>query len=313
MKTSPARRFPLLLTVAVIAIGAAVAITHAQSDDPFGGGEAADDPFSGEAAEGADPFGPARAVEKHEDGHGDHARSTVTLEQPVIWANRRGAPTQRIEALLDKPLKDSGLEFIDTPLEQVIEFLRSEYKIEIVLDNSALDDLGIGLDEPVSVNLRNIKLASALDLMLKQLELTKVIDHDLLLITTEEEAQTRLEVGIYPVGDLINAGESSASLVENLVAILARETWAINGGGEAEIRSHRPGLLVVSQTQAIHQELLNALNAIRQASQLPEAQVSPEAKAWNKLPEKQKSRSNRTSGGFGVGGGGGGGQFSIPE
>ncbi|WP_197531434.1 VWA domain-containing protein [Posidoniimonas corsicana] len=110
---------------------------------------------------------------------------------------------ERIAEALASPLTSAGLDFLDTPLEEVVDFLRTEYEIEIQLDETALDDLGIGTDEPVTVNLRNISLRSALRLMFKQLELTYVIADEVLLITTEEEAETRLTVRVYNVGDLV--------------------------------------------------------------------------------------------------------------
>ena len=110
---------------------------------------------------------------------------------------------EAISAALTSPLTSAGLDFQDTPLEEIVAFLRDEYEIEIQLDTQALDDFGLGPDEPVSVNLRNISLRSAMRLMLKPLELTYVIDDEVLLITTEDEALTRLSVKVYPVADLV--------------------------------------------------------------------------------------------------------------
>lgn len=115
----------------------------------------------------------------------------------------KGDAELRISSALQSPLTGAGLDFTDTPLEEVVVFLRDEYGIEIQLDVPALDDLGLSPDEPITVNLRNISLRSALRLMLKQLELTYMIADEVLLITTEEEAETRLTVKVYPVGDLV--------------------------------------------------------------------------------------------------------------
>ncbi|MCA9239789.1 MAG: VWA domain-containing protein, partial [Planctomycetales bacterium] len=99
---------------------------------------------------------------------------------------------QRIMSALASPLTIDGLDFTETPLEEVVEFLRSEYNIEIQLDTFALDELGVGTDEPVTVNLRNITLRSAMRIMLKPLELTYMIKDEVLLITTEDEAEANL-------------------------------------------------------------------------------------------------------------------------
>ncbi|MGL4514953.1 MAG: hypothetical protein ACRCT8_17850 [Lacipirellulaceae bacterium] len=110
---------------------------------------------------------------------------------------------EAINTALNSPLTATGMDFQETPLEEVVQFLRDEYAMEVLLDTKALEDLGIGPDEPVTSQLRNITLRSAMRLILKPLELTYVIDEEVLLITTEDEALTRLSVKVYPVADLV--------------------------------------------------------------------------------------------------------------
>jgi hypothetical protein len=86
-----------------------------------------------------------------------------------------GPAVARIKRVLDEPLLPHGMEFTDTPLEEVVSQLQEDYNIPIQLDFPALDLVGLGPDEPVNVSLRNITLRSALRLMLKQLQLTYLI------------------------------------------------------------------------------------------------------------------------------------------
>ena len=67
---------------------------------------------------------------------------------------------QKIRDVLRGPLKESGIDFVDQPLEEVINILQEEYDIPIKLDMSAMDELGLGPDEPTTVNLRKISLRS---------------------------------------------------------------------------------------------------------------------------------------------------------
>ena len=67
----------------------------------------------------------------------------------------------------------------------------------------ALTDVGITTDRPVTKNLRGISLRSALQLLLRDLDLTYVVKSEYLLITTPEEANKTLVVKVYPVGDLV--------------------------------------------------------------------------------------------------------------
>ena len=112
----------------------------------------------------------------------------------------RGEAETKILAELEKPTK---LEFIDTPLEDVIAQLKEYHQIEIQLDRGALDDMGIGTDTPVTRQLHGISLRSALRLMLGDLDLTYMIDNEVLMITTREKAESRLTTRVYPVADLV--------------------------------------------------------------------------------------------------------------
>ena len=89
----------------------------------------------------------------------------------------------------------------------------------------------------------------------------------MLIITTPEEAEAELTTCVYDVRDLIGENKENKdvlALIDVIVSCVATETWAENGGGEAEIRSLRPGLLVISQTRAVHDEIAELLGVIRQ-------------------------------------------------
>src|SRR4029079_5523772 len=73
----------------------------------------------------------------------------------------------------------------------------------VQLNQTALAEAGIGTDSPVTINLRNISLRSALRLMLKNLQLTYIIQDEVLIITTKEDAEKDLVVKVYPVADLV--------------------------------------------------------------------------------------------------------------
>jgi tetratricopeptide (TPR) repeat protein len=114
-----------------------------------------------------------------------------------------GEAERRIETALRSPLKSSGLDFADTALEEVVSLIQEQYGIPVQLDMPALEEIGIDPQEPVTVNLHGISLRSALRLMLKQLELTYIVQDEVLMITTPEAAEAELVVKVYPVADLV--------------------------------------------------------------------------------------------------------------
>ena len=114
-----------------------------------------------------------------------------------------GESERRSESALRSPLRGTGLDFADTPLEEVVNLLQDDYDIPIQIDVPALDEIGIAPDEPVNINLHGVSLRSALRLMLKNLQLTYVIQDEVLMITTPESADQELVVKVYPVADLV--------------------------------------------------------------------------------------------------------------
>jgi hypothetical protein len=112
----------------------------------------------------------------------------------------RGPAEKKIDEALHSPTQ---MEFSDTPLNDVIDFLKEYHKINIELDKKALEDAGVALDAPVTRNLKNISLRSALRLMLHDLGMTYVIQDEVLLITTPEIADAKLTTKVYPVADLV--------------------------------------------------------------------------------------------------------------
>lgn len=111
-----------------------------------------------------------------------------------------GPAEERISKALDET---TSMEFVETPLSDVVDYLKDLHKIEIQLDTRALEDAGAGSDTPITKNLKGISLRSALRLLLGGLDLTYVIKDEVLLITTPEKAGSELVTKVYPVADLV--------------------------------------------------------------------------------------------------------------
>jgi hypothetical protein len=201
-------------------------------------------------------------------------------EQPVAEAPQEAcrclgdadsATTAKIRQALAGPIMSAGLEFTDTPLEEVISQLQDDYDIPIQLDTPALDTAGVGPAEPVYCSIRNTSLKSALRLMLRSINLTYIIRDEVLMITTPEEAESELQVCVYDIRDLMAVNNNAeqqcqaTTILDSITSCVATESWAKNEGGEAEIRFVPPNLLVISQTQDVHEaigELLAHLRAM---------------------------------------------------
>jgi general secretion pathway protein D len=94
-------------------------------------------------------------------------------------------------------------EFVETPLRDVMSFLGSKHGLQIIFKQKRLEDVGIGLDIPITLQLRNIRLSTLLDVMLEDLNLVYTEKDDLVVITTPDDAQATMEVRVYDCRDLL--------------------------------------------------------------------------------------------------------------
>ncbi len=201
----------------------------------------------------------------------------------------RSSAEEAIEKALDSP---TTCEFIETPLLDVVEYLRDLHGVNIAIDWKAL---GAAKPDPtsaaVSIQCKGTSLRSALELILRPLKLTWAVHHEALLVTTPEEAQGMLTTRVYTVGDLVaGMGADRAEqdmkreledLVDVITATVAVKTWDFSGGtgsmAAATVGDAR--VLIVSQSYRVHHELEALLEKLREAKaaakQEPSEQPAP--------------------------------------
>ncbi|WP_231603579.1 type II secretion system protein GspD [Neorhodopirellula pilleata] len=108
---------------------------------------------------------------------------------------------QEIKRKLDS---DVELKYRDRPLGEVLDDLSAVTGVPIAIDSRALATLRVNRDTPVSKTINNrISLGSALNLLLGDLDLSYVIDNDVLNITSREAKRTMVETRTYRVADLV--------------------------------------------------------------------------------------------------------------
>ncbi|MBN1910551.1 MAG: hypothetical protein JW818_12475 [Pirellulales bacterium] len=203
---------------------------------------------------------------------------------PSMAVRKPGKPTaeERILAALSEEAK---FEFMESPLEEIAAFLAKHYKISVLLDKKALEDLGIAPDHLISCRLQDLKLRSALNHMLRDLGLTYVILDEALLITSVDQARCppMLRTEIYDVTDLAGpvappwAGPGAATtepksldaLIELVQIHVSPDSWKGSGCGEGEISSGTVGpaqVLIVTQDFQAHFKIQELLTKLRRTA-----------------------------------------------
>jgi hypothetical protein len=174
----------------------------------------------------------------------------------------------RIRQVLSTPLKSPGVKFEEQPLQLALEQLMEAYQLPIQLDYAALEDAGMTRDEPVTIDIKDMSLRSALRLILNQRQLTYVIENEVLMVTTPEAADDELVACVYNVSDIVGSdpkGVELRELADTIKSVVHPVAWSSSINSPGEINRLRNGLLVISQTTGMQEQVQDLLTSIRQA------------------------------------------------
>ncbi|MDC0262289.1 hypothetical protein OAK47_03600, partial [Planctomycetaceae bacterium] len=119
-----------------------------------------------------------------------------------------GGPDNKVRTDVEKKIEQSlsrqiSLHFDNAPLTDVMKHIANLVGITVYVDGPALSEVGIEASTSVSIDVDGIMLKSALNLMLKPLELGYVIEDEVLKITNQLRQQGKLITRSYPVADLV--------------------------------------------------------------------------------------------------------------
>ncbi len=100
-------------------------------------------------------------------------------------------------------------------------------------------------------------------MMLAPKGLTFYVDEGAVVVTTVEEADLKLFIVVHDVRDLAETGHSGRVLVETMM-FNTTGPWEADEGEGGTISLPVPGMLVVRQTHAVHDEIVALLADLRQ-------------------------------------------------
>jgi general secretion pathway protein D len=223
-------------------------------------------------------------------------------DDPVAIEKEKPAASEVIKQALTKKI---NLDFKESPLSEIVTHLQDLLKIPVQLDTKGLEEEGVTPDTPVTLTVAGITAKSALHLLLHPLHLSATIQDEVLLITTEQVADTNIRVVVYDVADLVAVSKPPAvswndlltenltvpiqfgeispkegpetdfdSLIDTITRSISPTTWDSAGGMGSIQAFEAPGIraIVVSQTDEIQEkvaDLLSQLRALRKKSDSP--------------------------------------------
>ena len=143
-------------------------------------------------------------------------------EPPIEWPNaqvwralterrKKWAQTDlRVESPNERRISEALDQTVDftiepEPLKDAIDFIAQRYGIPILLDTKVLEDASVDTSAEVKLPYNGMKLRNGLKLLLEQgsQPLTYIIEDEVMKITTVEQANQKLTIRMYPVGDLV--------------------------------------------------------------------------------------------------------------
>jgi type II secretory pathway component GspD/PulD (secretin) len=173
---------------------------------------------------------------------------------------------RQLRTMLEKP---ASVDFVETPLTDVLQLLQAQSGVRMLIDTKALEEAGVSTDVRLSIKASEMSCAATLQHLFRPLELTWVYRDDALVVTTKASSELELEIRVYPVRDLVLEERASAfvedfdSLIELITGSVAITSWS-DVGGMATIKQYSPsGALVISQTREVHEKIDNLLTTLR--------------------------------------------------
>ena len=160
---------------------------------------------------------------------------------------------KRILAALKEPTE---IEFIETPLSEVVDYLQARHKIQIQMDRTAMADAGADPEGIITLSVKDVRLESALRLLLRPMDQVCLIKDEVLLITTKDVADNELLTRTYPVGDLIDGKDDKAfeNLKKAIITTVRKDSWEDTGGMGTVTPVPKSRSVVISQTRDVHDE-----------------------------------------------------------
>jgi general secretion pathway protein D len=143
------------------------------------------------------------------DIEGSSTLSNGDLEYPKDWKEKTKGRTATValtakeKSILQALNKTISVNFRNSKLEDVIEFLQTYTGHAILLDREAMKDAEISYDTGITLNVKGVTVRTLLRKILGDLGMTYVIKDETIQATSAQKAREMMVVRRYYVGDLL--------------------------------------------------------------------------------------------------------------
>ena len=213
-------------------------------------------------------------------GNDEDESVAAILDEPPI--------EQRIRVALDRTF---ALKFVENPLSEVAAQLSQSLGVPVDLALRELADLPIERRVPITCDLPAAPAWRQLQRLLDPLDLSYVIQHEAVLITTREAAESpeNMLIRSYDVRALTDLDIglcSSYRLQEFIQKLVLPGSWS-DVGGPASMREFH-GLLAVSHNDGGHRSLVRLLAVLEEHCLQPPDDAGPATICLDENPEQRR-------------------------
>jgi hypothetical protein len=163
---------------------------------------------------------------------------------------------------LDRPI---SVNFQNSPLSAVIEYLQTLTGQPIVLKPDALEATGTAYNTPVTLRLQDVSLRFVLRKILGDHGLAYIVKDEVIQVVTGQQARETLVTRVHYIGDLLRRQDEfgatleAAMLIDLIETTIEPSSWKRFGGPGTIIYNHPTRSLVIKQCAEFHGTLSSGL------------------------------------------------------
>jgi type II secretory pathway component GspD/PulD (secretin) len=216
------------------------------------------------------------------------------IEYPADWKERTKGRTATVQLtakekeILKTLSTPISVDFKNSRLQDVLEYLRTYTGANILIDEQALKDAEASYDTPVTLKVRNLSLRTVLRKVLGDIGMTYVVKDEVIQATSAQRAKELMVVRRYYIGDLLanmtggmgltlpspllagvisplnpfnqaaqearaaSFAQAAKQLIEMIENSVDTQSWQVNGGN-GSITFNAPSMsLVIKQSAEVH-------------------------------------------------------------
>ena len=208
---------------------------------------------------------------------------------PPSWLDAKASANDREVAIRSKLNERMDIDNDATPLVSVMAFIASQLEVAVVIDEKALEEESITLDEPVTIHRKDAMVRHILNQVLEPLQLTYRIDLEAVFITSKKTSAN--EMGFYDLSCIFPDNGLTTELISGIEAMVSPDNW-MAAGGNSSMRTVG-SMLVISAPYETHLAVERFLQGV---SKQPAANFKP--RVFIEKPETKPAEGGKGFGGM---------------